>query len=162
MGNFTNHTNVTKFFSQVIYHDATQNAAQVEWTTSGLDRYFQSNWTVAGVGNDIGAYQTLDFRVSRGFGTLNLATPTNCTIQLVMADGSVSSAVSLCKYADLRGPVGGPVINGMGGLHPILQTVRIPLTDFANANLSQVRGVRFVFNITPTGSIYLANLRLSH
>lgn len=72
-----------------------------------------------------------------------------------MANGSLSDPVELCKYTDLKGPVGGP-----GGLHPILQTVRIPLADFTNTNLSQVRSVRFTFNKTQTGRIYVASIRL--
>jgi Bacterial Ig domain len=150
---FANHAHVTLSYGTVDNHDISLAAALISWTSSGPERYFQSNWTAAGAGNDVSAYQTLDFRVSR---RVDSPASTNFTIQLVMANGSVSSAVPLCKYADLRGPVGGP-----GGLHPILQTVRIPLTDFANANLSQVRGVRFVFNMTATGDISVANMRLS-
>ena len=45
-------------------------------------------------------------------------------------------------------------------MHPILQTARIPLPDFAT-DLSRVRGVRLSFNDTTTGAIYVANLRLS-
>ena len=90
-----------------------------------------------------------------------------------MADGSVSNAVPLCRYADLRGPVGGydsyncvdtdsagKCIRWADAYHPILQTVRIPLAHFINADLSQVRGVRLIFDITPSGSIYVANIRL--
>ena len=156
VSNVVNHADVSLLHGPVTNHAPTLNSAWIRWTGSGPERYFQSNWTAAGAGNDISDYHTLDFRVSRRDDPLNLPAPTSFTVQLVMADGSVSSAVSLCKYADLRGPVGGP-----GGLHPILQTVRIPLTDFANANLAQVRGVRFIFNMTPTGNIYVANLELS-
>ena len=45
-------------------------------------------------------------------------------------------------------------------MHPILQTARIPLPDFAT-DLSRVRGVRLSFNDTASGAIYVANLRLS-
>lgn len=75
-----------------------------------------------------------------------------------MADGTFSQALLLSSYTDLRGPVGGL---GNAGLHPILQTARIPLSDFAGADLTQVRGVRFSFDGTATGAIYLANVRLS-
>jgi hypothetical protein len=42
-----------------------------------------------------------------------------------------------------------------------LQTVRIPLCDFPNADLTQVSGVRLVFDDTATGAIYLSNIRFS-
>jgi len=47
---------------------------------------------------------------------------------------------------------------------PILQSVRIPLTDFTGVNLdlTQVQAVKFVFNDTSTGIVYLANIRASH
>jgi hypothetical protein len=160
VSNFVNHADVSVAYSTVPRHDPSLRAAWISWNSSGPERYFQSNWTAAGVGNDMSAYQTLDFRVFRRVDVngnlLNPPDPTNFSIQLVMGDGSVSNGVSLCKYADLRGPVGGP-----GGRHPILQTVRIPLSDFTNADLSHVRGVRFVFNISATGYIHVANIRLS-
>jgi len=148
-------TGVNASNSDVPRHDANQRAAAISWTNSGNDRFFQSNWQPTGVGTDISQHQTLDFRISRVEDALNSANSTNLSIQLVMANGSLSDSVELCKYADLRGPVGGP-----GGLHPILQTVRIPLADFTNANLSQVRSIRFTFNKTQTGYIYVANIRL--
>src|SRR5262249_33489524 len=76
---------------------------------------------------------------------------------LAMADGTVSTPVLLSSYASLTGPVG----NANQLRHPILQTVRIPLSDFPDANLAQVRGVRLTFDDTPTGVIYVANIRLS-
>ncbi|HEX8492476.1 MAG TPA: SBBP repeat-containing protein [Pyrinomonadaceae bacterium] len=149
-------------------HDASLTAAIVSWTapSSGDAPYFQTNWTEAGKGSDISNYQTLDIRISRQFNAVqNPSTGTTFSIQLVMANGSVSDLVGLCKYAELTGPVGGRGGVGgtpeYGGRHPILQTVRIPLADFANVDMYQVRGVRFVFDGTPTGAIFLANIRLS-
>ena len=88
-----------------------------------------------------------------------------------MADGTRSSPVSLCNYAELRGPVGGYACvayapNGAcaqwgEAQHSTLQTARIPLADFTNVDLTRIRGVRFTFNDTATGSIYLANIRLT-
>src|SRR5262249_26832194 len=43
----------------------------------------------------------------------------------------------------------------------ILDSARIPLTDFRNANLTKVRGVRFVFNDSARGAIYITSVRLS-
>ena len=79
------------------------------------------------------------------------------------ADGNpTGAAVSLDKYLNLTGPVGLDDGSADGLLHPILQSVRIPLTDLLGANLSSVRGVRFTFSDTAKGAIYLANVRLSN
>jgi hypothetical protein len=151
-----------------------QQAAAISWTTSGSDTFFQTNWTAAGTGVDIGGYQTLDLRLSRQCeppvppattacampNSLNPAGPTDFSIRLAMADGSLSDPVQLSTYSDLRGPVGGLNI-GANPLHPILQTARIPLRDFTSADLTNLRGVRLAFDGTPTGAIYVANVRLS-
>jgi len=88
--------------------------------------------------------------------SLNPSSPTSFVIQLVMSDNSLSEGVCLKTYTDLVGPVGGP-----DGLHAIMQTVRIPLADFRGVSLAQIRGIRFTFNETATGPIYIANIRLA-
>jgi hypothetical protein len=74
-----------------------------------------------------------------------------------MGDGSMSGSVLLSTYVDLRGPVG----TAPNLLHPILQTARIPLSDFANADLTNIRGVRFTFDVSAAGAINLSDIRLS-
>lgn len=135
-------------------HAPTQRAGQISWTSPG--GYFQTNWAGIGLGTDITSFRTLDIRVSRQFSGLNgpILSSTNFTIQLALADGTLSSEANLSTYTDLTGPVGGP------SRHPILQTARISLTDFAT-DLTQVRGVRLNFTDTPSGAIYVANIRLS-
>src|SRR5262249_1645734 len=120
------------------------------------------NWTTAGAGNDISSYVTLDLRVSRRFDTLNgpVDSITNFSIQLAHADGTLSSPVQLNAYTSLTGPVGAAVPPS-GLRHPTLQTARIPLADFAGANLTQIRGARLTFDGSSSGAIYVANLRLS-
>jgi hypothetical protein len=43
----------------------------------------------------------------------------------------------------------------------MLQTARIALSNFSGANLASIRGVRLVFQNTPSGHIYVANIRAS-
>jgi hypothetical protein len=140
-------------------HDATQRVAVIAWADGGMGTYFQT--VFSGGGFDASYIRTLDFRVSRRFTpSLNpdLNTPTDFSIQLVMGDGRLSNPVRLSRYADLRGPVGGAF---GGNLHAILQTVRIPVRDFAGADLYSVKGVRFTFNQTTSGAIFVGNIRLS-
>ena len=151
-----------------------QQTAAISWTAAGSNTYFQTNWKPTGQGTDITGFQTLDLRISRrcmGLVTvvpscdhtnpLNTTDSTNFSIRLVQANGDLSDPVPLNAYTDLTGPVGGMLSDGTANLHPILQTVRIPLGDFANVNLTQIRGVRLTFDDTPTGAIYVANIRLS-
>lgn len=150
-------------------HDRTQRVGYIQWPAASAGPYFfQANWTAAGKpGKNITGYQTLDFRVSRNHDTTNNATPTtNFSIQIVGANGVLTRAVQLSSYTpvanDLRGPVdGGKLANPD---HPILQTYRIPLTDFGNFNFiaPQVRGVRFTFDQTASGAIFLGNVRFVH
>lgn len=135
-------------------HDSSQRAGLISWTAAG--GFFQTNWAAPAASRDARPYATLDIRLSRQSSGLNPAGPTNFSIALVRSDGVLSTAVALNAYTDLRGPVGGP-----GGLHPILQTARIPLTAFGAFDLSRLRGIRLIFNGTATGAIYLGDIRLS-
>ena len=155
-------------------HDASQRTAFISWrATGGL---FQANWTAPGSGKDVSGYDTLDFRISREcfipddgncVRISDLNDPlgaTNFSISLVLADGSLSTPVeltdALAPSMDLSGPVGAFFTNFGSVLHPILQTARVQLGNFG-CDLSQVHGVRFTFDDTPTGSIYLGNVRFT-
>jgi len=147
---------ITIFHGGVPNHDPVQRSALITWTAPA--GYFETHWTAAGSGNDISGYVTLDMRVSRRFDDLNggANTVTNFSIQLAQADGTLSSPVQLSSYTNLTGPVGAGALR-----HPILQTARIPLSDFAGADLTLIRGVRLTFDGSSSGAIYVANLRLS-
>jgi hypothetical protein len=145
-------------------------AATISWTAPGGS--FQTNWAPPGLGQDIGQLKTLDFRVSRQCtppsgtscpapSSLNPTEPSNFSLRLVAGDGSVSDPLYVDNYTDLRGPVGTSVNNLHSFLHPILQTVRIPLADFRGVDLSRIRGIRFTFDGTATGAIYLSDIRIS-
>jgi hypothetical protein len=147
------------------FHDASLNVLQVNWSTSGNDKFLQINWRPPGVGVNISDHQTFDFRISRHPTDPNVRGATNFSIQLVMANGDLSNPVKLCKYAYVDGPVGGYEHVGGGvftsTLRPLLQTVRVPLTAFTGANLSQIRGIKITFNESSVGSIFLTNLRFT-
>lgn len=150
-------TDLLVAYGTIDRHDPSLRAAIMSWTTSGSSVYFQSNWSASGTGVNVYGNRTLDFRISRAHSpSLNTTSSTNFSIQLVMANGSVSKAVKLCSYTNLTGPVG-----GAGGYHPLLQTVRIPLGDFTGADVLKVRGVRFIFDETPSGLINIANIRFA-
>src|SRR5262249_20207743 len=134
-------------------HDPIQRAGAISWLALG--GFFQTNWANPGTGRDVTSYPTLDFRVSRQPPNPG-ALATNFSIQLMDANGTLSAAAQLNAYTNLVGPISGP-----GGVHPILQTVRIPLSVFTGVDRTQIQGIRFTFNGSPNGAIYMANIRLS-
>src|SRR5262249_53722134 len=86
----------------------------------------------------------------------DLTSTTDFSMQLAMPNGTLSAPLKLSAYLDLRGPVGGAF---GGNLHSILQTVRIPIGDFKDVDLSLITGLRFTFDRTPSGTIFLGNIR---
>ncbi len=166
-------SNITIVHGTVPNHDSSLRAGRISWTSAGPGTYFQTNWTAVGTGMFLTGYTTLELRVSRQSSSLNTTTPTDFSISLQSPDHISRGSVKLSSYLDpnfvgqsgnqssLKGPVG----SSDGGLHPILQTVRIPLRDFpgfATALGTLVHGIRLTFDQTNSGAIYVANIRLSN
>jgi len=124
-----------------------QRVSDVIWKTAGQGTFFEAVMEGAGQGRDLRDYATLDFRVGR---ISDDANRTDFSIQLEDSAGHFSKAMPVSDYA---------IVNGPGNNNPILKTVRIPLTAFQGIDLAKVHGVRFVFDKTESGSIYLANIR---
>src|SRR5262245_19656800 len=162
-------SNVTVAHGGIADHDATQRVAQIEWNNSGANTFFQSNWTAAGAGRDASGFKTLDFRVSRQCGDPECRQrgphwqlTTSFSIRLVGANGELSAPIDLSDLLTLTGPVGGLGRFVGASPHPILQTVRIPLTAFASSSIvSHLRGVRFTVDDTQSDEIFIGNIRLS-
>jgi hypothetical protein len=150
------HSRVSVQHGELPEHDATLRGASVSWSAPGAATYFQVNFNNAGDGVDLRGYDLLDVRADRAHDRLNFEPSTDFEVVLVNADNSTSSAVAISQVGDtLSGPPGGPYEN----YHSMLTSFRFPLASFGSANLAAVRGVRFLFRKTPTGKIYLANLR---
>jgi hypothetical protein len=148
------HSNVTVTHGAIPEHDPAYRAATIAWAESSPDPYFQTNFANAGSGFNLTSYNLLDFRIDRAYDATLGNGGLVIAVQLVNSNGSLSSAVDIGQFVQVDGPVGGP-----GGYHSMLQTVRIPLSRFSSANLSSIRGVRFVFWGAIAGKIYLGNVR---
>ncbi len=149
--------NVLLSHRSVFEHDPTLRAGWISWSQASTNTYFQTN-VAGGIGIDLSPYKTLDLRLENQAYTPD---PTNFSVALVFADGSLSNLLPLKSYLDLIGPVGGPP-----GIHTMLQSVRIPLADFSltgsrGSRVKRLKGVRLVFNDTAPGAIIAANIRLS-
>jgi hypothetical protein len=146
-------------------------AGLITWQRGGPDVFFQINFTNPGDGLDFSKYATLDFRVDRETPVqtdLNPNGPTDFHVQLVAANGTLSKRVALSRFIRLVGPFGTPNADLTSidpafpdGHHLNMQTARIPIKAFQVDDLSQTRGVRLTFDETPTGKIYVTNLRAS-
>ena len=148
---FTNEANGISIEHQNV--DRTQRAAMIGWDHGGSSvTFFQSNWTAAGAGQDITGFATLDFRVARRMESGDPRENINFSVQLVDAAQHFSRPIHLKDYVELLGP---------GNQELTFQTIRVPLSEFVEADLKQARGVRFSFDQSKVGSIFLANLRLS-
>ncbi|MFM9935734.1 MAG: hypothetical protein ACKVOL_06000 [Novosphingobium sp.] len=152
--------------------------------------FYQASAAVPGNGIAINAFNTLEFRIGlackedtyvcEADPALNPSGTTDFSIALVSPDGFMTQAVPLSRYAKPLPPVGlsygqiiidGPraaILAGNeslpiepGQAHPVLQSVRIPLADFALPKGTAVRGVRLTFNRAAKGAIYLGNVRIS-
>jgi hypothetical protein len=127
-------------------HDNNYPHGDITWTTSGTNTFLQTNWMAPGTGQDLTLYNYLEFRAESG------RTPNvDFNIQLVNADGTRSSSVLSSSYVTLPAlpatyVVGGSADTPSDFFHLPLRTFRIPLTAFTGANLSSIRGARFVFN----------------
>ena len=142
--------NVTLTTATPPEHDATPKAGLVTWANADVDDSLTIPWSATAEGLDASQMKTLDFRTGVQNSTVaSLASP-NFSVQLVNADDSLSAKVSRKNYL---------VLTGAG--HVILETVRIPVGDFGGANLAKVRGVKFSFDDTSNGAVYLAALRFS-
>jgi Kelch motif protein len=141
-------------------HDGVLQAAAIEFGADpelpAGERFLEIPVSAAPAGVDVSAYTHLEFRTGRERGD-DLLAPTPLLVQLVNADASLSEALDASAYAiRLDGPVGGPY-----NTHVVLQTARLPLTDFVGATGDALRGVRFVFPGPDGATVYIASLRAS-
>jgi hypothetical protein len=103
---------------------------------------------------DLSGYSIFEFDVERNNSPLNPPNPTNFHVQLVGADGSLSDPVSAADYAVIDGPQGSARV----AAHTILQPARIPIEQLTSFDLTQVAGVRFTFDDTQSGQIFLSTV----
>lgn len=147
-----------------IEHDHDYPNARISWSGGpgqSWNKFLQVNWAHPGPGWNLGAHHNyLEFRVDQTEGST--VTP-EFTVHLVTHNGIgdvISGGVSTSLFVTLL-PLPGSTLEGSPRFHPVMKTVRIPLGSFSGANLSNVRGVRFVFDRTGVGSLMLGSVVLT-
>jgi hypothetical protein len=126
--------------------------ANVSWKAAGPAHFAQFNFAAPGTGISANVYADLDFRVARQTAFMRSTVPTNFSVALVDSNDQVLPSVSTRSFSEIVGPP---------SYEALYQTVRIPLAAFQLAPGSKIRGVRLIFDQSPVGAIYLANIRFS-
>lgn len=139
--------------------------AIITWQKPSANTYFETIWTPPHEGKDLHPFSTLYFRIGRADDPLNQEKTTDFSIALEDASGKLSNQIDVSDYALINGPTlyehGGETLEeAEKGHYPIiLKTVNIPLSAFTGVDLEHIHGVRFIFDKTTSGALYLANIR---
>ena len=144
----THHT-----ISGVPGHDEVLKALALDWNNELLGPTNTAHLSIDWQAQDLSLLNTLSFRISRTDSPLNTIGRSQFHVALVGRAGRKSEAVALSDYLTLIGPLGGPY-----DTHYLLETVRIPLQAFAQADLTDVRGVEFIFDQSPSGAVVISDL----
>jgi hypothetical protein len=144
------------------WQDSLQRAASVRWSGAGGSLTVSAAGYAQGV--DVGPYKSLEFRVMASCLEASQCQTTQPTpagdidfsIRLTDASGQQTFPVSLKSRAAVRFESGATVTPAT-----VLQTVRIPLTAFTGFDPAGFQGVRFDFDQSEKGSVYIANVRLT-
>src|SRR5262249_4364107 len=127
------------------------------WNAPGA---FWQNDLPAG-SRDVSAYPSLDVRAAVDYSDARNPSgqPQNFEITLTDGQGNTASTTVSAAYAAGRStPLYFPPMNR----HRVMNTVRIPLSLFGGVDLTDVRSVRFDFNQTPSGALWLADLTFAN
>ena len=133
--------------------DQVIRTAIITWTRRSNLTYFQNNWAKEGEGVDLRSHRTLSFRIARRPLSMN-DVYADAGISLMDFRGRLSQEIRLAKVVAVLEP------GGYGLAHPVLQTAKVPLAWFKGVDLGQIRGIRFTFNGSKSGTLLLDEIRL--
>src|SRR5262249_17881277 len=88
--------------------------------------------------------------------------PQNFEITLTDGAGHTASTTVSAAYTGRPSPLYYPPQASTSNRHRVMNSVRIPLTLFSGLDLPDVRSVRFNFNQTASGALWLADLMLTN
>ena len=139
---------------QVHVEGGSPTYAAIEWKRDETNApgFFQTNLSAVGRGSDWSEWATVDFRIARDDRESGNPEATEFSVALADSRDRLWALLNVSEYADVRGP---------GHSQAKFQTLRVPIKDFKDINLTNVRGVRFVFDRTKKGKLLFANVRLS-
>lgn len=126
-------------------HTSDLQGLQIEWNQKGPDVYYQLPLS-QGHGTDLKDVAFISLRLNRTSLDEDAIATQDFSLILVDSDQKMSKAVRLKEFIDLV-----PTVD-----HGLLMTVKIPVSAFSGLyNQSRVQGLRFVFDQTAQGKIYV-------
>ncbi|TXN22774.1 hypothetical protein [Methylobacterium sp. WL19] len=150
--------------SAAFEHQAGTRVATVGWDAQSKGiKMFQINFAP---GKDFSPFKAISFRTSlRCFGQicLNPASENgemSYLVRLVDANDQLSQGFLTSKEVRISRPVGPTNYRGAKQLHSTLYTINISLSQFGGVDLSNIKGLRFVFNGQEAGTVDIADLVL--
>ncbi len=107
---------------------------------------------------DLTQYQDIQFRASVNFSQTTVGTNLNFTVQLIDSEGHTGSAV-VTNYSHALFYQPGTQPNDLPKV--LFNTIKMPLNDFSGIDRAKVRKVRFLFDKSTAGSIFISDLAFS-
>ena len=127
----------------------------MQWDTSMA--WYQNDLPAAY--ENLTSYQDIIFRTSVNYKQTHVDSNLNFTIQLIDSLGDTSS-LAVRNYSNALFYQPGTESGDLPKL--LFNTVKIPLSDFTGIDISTVRAVRFLFDQSKKGSIFISDLAFSN
>ncbi len=127
----------------------------MQWNDS-TDYYMN---TIPQAYQNISAYTHLSFRTSVNFASVVTWPNLNFTVELIDSLGDSSRQV-VANYTNALFRQPGTQTGDLPKL--MLNTVKIPLNKFTGINMAKVRKVKFLFNKSATGSIFVSDISFTN
>lgn len=141
------------------FHDQEMSVAKIAWpqsTTSASTETPRITFHMGAAGRNVSAMNWLALRVASQFSLKNrVGENQNFSVRLVDTEGAMSNLVSVGEYRAIPYPTGSLFRIS------VLNTVRLPLSEFRGVNKSQIAAVQLVFDKTREGAIFLTDVHLS-
>ena len=127
----------------------------MQWDTSLA--WIQND--VPAANEDLTSYHDLSFRTSVNYSQTHVDSNLNFTVQLIDSLGD-TSGLAVASYSNALFYQPGTQAGDLPKL--MFNTVKMPLGDFAGVNLAKIREVRFAFNKSKKGSVFISDLAFSN
>lgn len=139
-------SNVTLKQSSMSSHDSYIKSLHVNWLQAGKDVYFELPLLAEDATLNIDEYSSLTLRLNRNSSDKS-KDPIDFSLALVDDKGAVSNTYQVSQQLDLS-----PTAD-----HALLMSLKLDMSLFSgNFDRTSVRSLKFIFNQSPSGSVYLS------
>jgi hypothetical protein len=128
-------------------HESVVVGSQLSWKQASQNTYAQFNWGDEEFAPEFPSDGFFEMRL--GLADQDTPESLDFSIQFAGIHNQLSEPLKVSKYLNLLGPA---------GKHHLLQTLKIPVKDIHG--IKELRGMRFIFDQTESGKIYLNALYL--